>query len=308
MSPETTSKRAIRSNSSVGVIVLGIAAMLLLVTVGYREWVSNSDFGMSASQGIGQISIDELRERAENSSGDAEPWQELGFAYFQRGEFVEAADAYRRAVTIDGDVAVLWSALGEALVMASNRDPMPAEALAAFQKASEIDASDPRARYFLAVNRDLGGDHQGAIDDWFALLRDTAPGAPWERDLVRTIEQVGAINAIEVSQQLNLMLAERRSAPAMASNEISGPTASEIAAAGRIPPSEQREMAEGMVARLEQRLAGDPQNLDGWVMLMRSRMTLEQPQRARTALNAAIAANPASESRLRSEAEALGIR
>ena len=147
MSPETTSKRAIRSNSSVGVIVLGIAAMLLLVTVGYREWVSNSDFGMSASQGIGQISIDELRERAENSSGDAEPWQELGFAYFQRGEFVEAADAYRRAVTIDDDVAVLWSALGEALVMASNRDPMPAEALAAFQKASEIDASDPRALF-----------------------------------------------------------------------------------------------------------------------------------------------------------------
>ena len=30
-----------------------------------------------------------------------------------------------------------------------------------------------RARYFLAVKKDIGGDHHGAINDWFALLDNT---------------------------------------------------------------------------------------------------------------------------------------
>src|SRR3546814_14962798 len=60
------------------------------------------------------------------------------------------------------------------------------------------DLKEPRARYFLAVKKDLAGDHRGAIDDWFALLADTPQGAPWEPDLRRTIEQVGAIHQIEV--------------------------------------------------------------------------------------------------------------
>src|SRR3546814_10904696 len=76
---------------------------------------------------------------------------------------------------------------------------MPAAASEAFDKAIALDAKDPRARYFLAVRKDIGGDHRGAIDDWFALLADTPRGAPWEADLRRTIEQVGAIHKIEVA-------------------------------------------------------------------------------------------------------------
>src|SRR3546814_5738329 len=64
------------------------------------------------------------------------------------------------------------------------------------------DLKEPRARYFLAVKKDLAGEHRGAIDDWFALLADTPQGAPWEPDLRRTIEQVGAIHKIEVKSRL----------------------------------------------------------------------------------------------------------
>src|SRR3546814_18677238 len=88
---------------------------------------------------------------------------------------------------------------GEARVMASDSEPMPAAASEAFDKAIALDAKDPRARYFLAVRKDIGGDHQGAIADWFALLSDTTRGAPWEADLRRTIEQVGANNKIEAA-------------------------------------------------------------------------------------------------------------
>ena len=89
--------------------------------------------------------------------------------------------------------------------MASPRDPMPPAAAEAFDKAIALNPKDPRARYFMAVKKDIAGDHKGAIDEWFALLADTPQGAPWEADLRRTIEQVGAINKIDVAARLSLI-------------------------------------------------------------------------------------------------------
>ena len=120
--------------------------------------------------------------------------------------------------------AVLWSSLGEALVMASEDDPMPPRALAAFKKAASLDPKDARARYFLAVNRDIGGDHKGAIDDWLALLAETPPGAPWEADLKRTIEQVGKINNIDVAPRIAAALSKRPAPAHPAFDAIPGPT------------------------------------------------------------------------------------
>ena len=195
--------------------------------------------------------------------------------------------------------------------MASARDPLPSEALAAFEKAVALDPKDARARYFLAVKKDLDKDHQGAIAAWLALLADTPPGAPWESDLVRTIEQVGQINGIEVAARI-AAANERRSAGASPSGAglpaVRGPSAAEMAAAGSMSPAEQREMAQGMVAQLEARLQQNPGNLDGWVMLIRSRMTLGEPAKAKAALEAAIRANPGEAAELRRQAEALGVK
>lgn len=254
-------------------------------------------------------SIAGLEQRTKAEPDDATAWQALGLAYFQDSRFADAVTAYGKATAIDGGRALLWSALGEARVMASAQDPMPADAVTAFQKALSIDPKDPRARYFLAVKRDLGGDHAGALDDWLALLADTPPDAPWHGDLVRTIEQVGKIQKIDVAPRL---AAAQKAAPVpvmpVAARAIPGPTAQDLAAAGALPPSEQRTMAEGMVGRLEARLQGQPQNVEGWIMLIRSRMTLDQPDKAAQALRDAIAANPARADELRQQAAVLGVR
>ena len=213
---------------------------------------------------------------------------------------------------------MLWSALGETLVLASDRDPLPPEALAAFQRAVSLDADDPRARYFLAAKKDLDKDHEGAIAAWLDLLADSPQGAPWEADLVRTIEQVGKMNSIDVAPRIAKAQEGRK--PALlapgsgsvagdaASNNLRGPSAAEVAAAGAMKPSEQRQMAEGMVAQLEARLQGEPKNVDGWVMLMRSRMTLGEPAKAKAALDAAVKANPGAAAQLRDQAAALGVK
>lgn len=287
----------------------GLAAIAALAiaagAIGYRL----VDTG-EASSGIAAGPADplaELERRAEADPDNAGAWQELGYAYFELGRFAEAAAAYRRAAAADSGSAVLWSSLGEALVMASERDPMPPEARQVFRKAIALDREEPRARYFLAVEKDLAEDHEGAIDDWLALLADTPPGAPWEADLKRTIEQVAAINRIDVDNRMAAALADRPDGPpAMAA--IRGPTQEQLAEAASLRPAEQQQMAESMVARLAARLESEPDDVEGWIMLMRSYQTLGRTAEARAALASAVAANPRDRTTFEAAAETLGVR
>ncbi|MBV1917054.1 MAG: hypothetical protein KUG65_03190 [Sphingomonadaceae bacterium] len=289
-------------------IALVLAALAAVITIGFAISRSQNEAPEDIMAPAPEGTIAALEASAEANPDNAAAWQSLGFARFNAGKYATAASAYGKAARIDPAQAVLWSALGEALVMASERDPMPGDALAAFRKAAAIDRQDPRARYFLAVEKDLKGDHDGALTDWLALLADTPKDAPWRADLIRTIEQVGKINDINVTQRLASAGARSPAGRAPVSTRaIPGPGAQDLAAASAIPPGEQRKMAESMVTRLEKRLAGDPANVDGWVMLMRSRMMLGQPARARKALADALAANPGKAAALRQQAEMLGI-
>ncbi|OBV10028.1 tetratricopeptide repeat protein [Erythrobacter dokdonensis] len=314
---DTKEKAPAEGASKAGWILLGAALVLAAGSIGYNVYGGAGGGDAPASVDGAAPSIEDLRKAAEAASDDAGPWADLAFAHFRQGQFAEAATAYARAAEIAPEDAVLHSALGEALVMASSRDPLPPQALAAFEKALALDPSDPRARYFMGVKKDIDKDHEGAIAAWLDLLADTPPGAPWEADLVRTIEQVGKINGIDVAPRI-AKVQEGRQPPLLAPGpgslaadagapDVRGPSAAEVAAAGAMTPSQQREMAEGMVAQLEGRLQENPGNLDGWVMLMRSRMTLGEPAKAKAALEAAIKANPAEAAELRRQAQALGI-
>ncbi|WP_037456589.1 tetratricopeptide repeat protein [Sphingobium chlorophenolicum] len=253
-----------------------------------------------------------LQDRVGANPNDAEGWQRLGWAYFEAGRHADAVRAYRHATKLAPGNATFWSSLGEAAVMASERDPMPEEAADAFDRAISVDPKDPRARYFLAVRKDLAKDHEGAIRDWLALLGDTPPGAPWEADLRRTIEQVGKINGIDVAGRLAAVKPVAPHPPmgggmSVAAAAIPGPSREQMQAAAQLPKGQQDAMIEGMVSGLEAKLKANPGNVDGWIMLMRSRMTLGETSKAAAAYAAAKAANPAQAGRIRDEARILGV-
>ncbi|WP_374145969.1 tetratricopeptide repeat protein [Sphingomonas sp. 28-63-12] len=297
--------------------LLGAAAVALILAIGYSMIQANGTAPvakMAAKTGTIATQpqpIETLQARAQASPGDGNAWATLGDALFTKGRFDEAVVALEKGSVAAPGRADIWSALGEARVMASPRDPMPPAALTAFRKALTIDPKDPRSRYFTAVARDLSGDHQGAINDWLALLKDTPPGATWENDLRRTITQVAKINKIDVTAPL-AKLAPAASHPTMAGAlaggaAIPGPSPEQMRAAAALTPSQQDMMAQQMVGQLEAKLRANPGNIDGWVMLMRSRKTLGENAKASRALADAIAANPAAAARLQSEAAALGI-
>lgn len=295
-----------RGSMAAIVAVALLASVIAWRTIGQQDPASGTEPDAGAGMSL-PPSLEDMAIRAEADPDNPVLWQELALNLFSSGYFAEAAQAYERAIEADPDSAVLWSSLGEARVMASEEDPMPPAAETAFRRALEIDSSDPRARYFLAVARDLSGDHEGAIGDWLALLADTPPGAPWETDLVRTIRQVGAINAIDVEERITSASGTRDLLPSGMTGGQPGPTAEQMAAAASMPANEQQAMAEGMVARLAARIEAEGGSIDEWIMLMRSYQQMGRTGDARRARARAIAAHPDARSRIESVAATLGI-
>jgi len=273
---------------SAATIILIVAALIALVSAAVA--ISRSVSGSSGGGGGGDVPA-------------AKDWRVVGWAYAQAGKAEEAAAAYRKAAAAEPGNAENWSSLGEALQVAGAT--VVPEAADAFRKAIELDPSDPRARYFLAVQKDLGGDPKGAVEDWLALLKDTPPGAPWEADLRRTIEQTSAKNRIDLAGRMPAV-----GSTGTATSGIPGPSPEQLAAASSLPPAEQAAMVEQMVARLEGRLKANPKDEDGWIRLMRSRMALGNPGGAQAALRsglAAFAGDAAVAGRLKSAAAELGV-
>jgi len=282
------------------------ATLLVLTTVGVKLWrdrvpeIAATSAGAAGPQDVGAM-ISSLEDRLKANPNDAEGWQMLGWSLFQTQRYAEAAMAYKRATALKPDNSSYWSLLGESLVTAGN-GTVPAAAREAFDKAVALDPKDPRARYFIGVSKDLAGDHNGALDDWFALLKDTPTGAPWETDVVRTIDAVGKKNRIDVAGRLAALRPAGVGIP-----PANGPDPEQARAAAQLPPGQQQALIAGMVERLATKLKEEPNNVEGWIMLMRSYATLGRANDAGVAYRSALAANPAEKAQLDEAAKTLGV-
>jgi cytochrome c-type biogenesis protein CcmH len=288
------------------IVALASAAVAVLRSGGEEKAAEVGPHGSAKpEQKIGTVEekIGELESKLKQEPNNPAGWRMLGWSYFETGDLMKSAAAYRKAAEIEPKNAENWSSLGEALQTAST-DVSP-EAAAAFQRAISLDRADPRARYFLAVQKDLKGQHEAAIADWIALLKDTPAGAPWEADLRRTIQQV--------AQKQKIDIASRMPAPSTgsaATAAIPGPTPEQLASASSIPPSQQSEMVKGMVERLANRLKSNPKDADGWMRLMRARMVLGDVDAAQAALRSGLSAysgDAATQAKLNRAADELGV-
>ena len=89
---------------------------------------------------------------------------------------------------------------------------------------------------------------------------------------------------------------------------IKGPSAADVAAANKMSPHDRKQIVEGMVAGLAAKLEEKPDNLEGWVMLVRSYAVIGKPDQARAAYQKAakqFSGNAEAIARLKSNAEKL---
>jgi len=281
--------------------------------------------------------IARMEQRLKDEPEDVQGWRMLGWAYFQNARYKDAARALRKATALDPEHAESFSFLGEALVMASRREgQMPRAARIAFDKALALDPKNARARYFKALSLDLAGQHRRALRAWFAQLSETPPDAPYASDIRSVIRSVGKRHHIEVEKRLAIADAQARlpkvdkdKAKDKAKNKgkdggkdaerrkgaLPGPAHAELKTAsgaqtGGVDSGTRAAMERGMVDGLEARLARNPGNVDGWILLIRSRVQQDRRDDAAKALARGLAAfktQPANAQKVRDAAARLGI-
>ena len=263
--------------------------------------------------------IGALEAKMAKNPSDPEGWRMLGWSYFQTERFADAATAYGKAVALKPDGEGYQSAYGEALALAANGNISP-EARAAFEKAVAQDRNDARARFFLGQAKAQGGDAKGAINDWLALLGDSATDAPWVPQLRAMLTQTAQAAGIDITARLAAVkqptsggasvAGPPAEAVAGAAAGAPGPSADQIAGAAAMSPADRQAMVASMVDRLATRLAANPNDEAGWLRLIRARSVLGDvaaTKKARDDALKAFAGDAAATARIKAAAAEAGI-
>jgi cytochrome c-type biogenesis protein CcmH len=232
---------------------LGVAAMGLVfyVALGTPEVALSSLRGASTEdypELIATLSR-EMRERP----GDIQGWTLLGRGYMAVGNPAEGMKAFRQAVNLSKErlgeaPTALLSSYGEAVAQASNGVTKEAEDI--FRAVLDQDPGDLMARYYVGLAQSTRGDREGALQIWEGVLAEAPPDAEWRGALV---DQIALLRA-----QL------------LRGNDGGG------------APNPQ-----AMVAQLASRLDANPNDLDGWLRLIRAYSVLGESEKAGAALNRA---------------------
>ena len=316
--------------ATIALAVAGLIAIgVLIYTIAFRgdgsgngsSTAATNASATNASADAAQVAsveqlIGEMVERVRRNPDDHESWFLLGMAYREMEDFRQATAAFRRAMELQPRSADYSNYLAEVLLITATRasQPAPPEAERLLRNALQASPGNAMSRFYLATIKDDRGDHRGAVDDLIALLREPPGGRPLPPQVRRS--------AIFIAQRANLDIASRlppETAPAppaggsgaaMATAGIPGPTQDQLRAASGMTPTQQNEAGRGMVERLAGRLRQNPRDSRGWIMMMRSRMALNEPQLAAEAMRSGLGAfqnDAATQGQIREAARALGV-
>jgi cytochrome c-type biogenesis protein CcmH len=140
------------------------------------------------------------------------------------------------------------------------------------------------------------------------VLGDSEAASAAARDALKGVEDpAGRQRILSLLIELNVTAAAPAAAPAATPPAtpppaLPGPTPDDVAAAQSMSPDDQNTMIQGMVAGLAERLQNEPDDVDGWLMLIRSYTVLEDAEAASVAARDALdgVEDPAGRQRIQS--------
>lgn len=213
-----------------------------------------------------------LAQKLDASPSDAGGWARLGELQLQLGRYEAARTAFEQAIQQGAEDRLTQSSYGEALTQLAQGTVGP-DAATAFRRALAADPKDPRARYYLGLMAAEAGELDQALAAWRELLAETAAEAPWRALLERSIAA-----------------AEQTKSDGSAA--APGPDADALAAAETMTPEERESFIRGMVEGLAQKLAANPDDLEGWRRLAHAYDVLGEHDKAREAWSKAVTLAP----------------
>jgi cytochrome c-type biogenesis protein CcmH len=149
--------------------------------------------------------------------------------------------------------------MGEAMVY-SNNGLMTAQSVAIFDEALKLDKNNAKALFYKGIGLSQEGKLAEAKATFQDLLVHAPADAPWK-------------NAVE--QQM-AKLDPKGAAPIIGTEQMQN--------AEGMKPEERVAMIRGMVDGLDEKLKANPQDIEGWLRLIRARTVLGDTDRAVEAL------------------------
>ena len=179
------------------------------------------------------------------------------------------------------------------------RGTITPQAIRAFRQAQKLRPKDPMSRYYLAKADLQQGRREKAYRALKSLLADLPPNVP-----ARVI----------VEKEVATLATELKKRPPARSVASSGPSLDAVRermrAMQNASPQERMAMIRNMVEGLDARLKENPDDLAGWLRLIRARKVLGETEKARDALaraRQAFSGNAEALKRIDSLAAQLGL-
>jgi cytochrome c-type biogenesis protein CcmH len=203
--------------------------------------------------------IARVEGQLEKQPDDLEGWKLLVPNYISMGRFGEAANAMAQIIRISGPSSVLYADMGEVMVYGNN-GLMTAQSVAVINEALKLDANNAKALFY----RGLGLSQEGKVTEaraTFQNLLDKSPAeAPWRKAVE---QQMAKLNPNGAAPQIG---------------------ADQMQNAEAMKPEDRVAMIRSMVDGLDEKLKTNPQDIEGWLRLIRARTVLGDADKASAAL------------------------
>lgn len=202
-----------------------------------------------------------LEARLAQNPEDVPGWRLLGQSYMELRLYAKSADTFDRAIAANGPLVDLLLNRGIGFVFADN-GVVSAAARLSFESVIEQEPDNNLAHYFLGIGAAQQQDYPRAVDYLMKSLANAPPDAPWTDEANRQL----AVLTEQMNGAVNPPL------PALEDDTSAAP----------LPA-----MVQNMVAGLAARLADNPQDLESWLLLVRSYVVMGDTTAARDALTKA---------------------
>jgi len=211
---------------------------------------------------------DKVKERLAKKPDDARGWDVLARSLKSLEIYDESWRAFEKVAELEPEAttASLYADMTEAMFMAAGGYVSP-EAEDTVDKALAKDPGYHQALFFKSIAFAQRGEMEPAIEGWVTMLRTAPPDAPWIEQVQDNIRDAAAEIGVEPPADL----------------VPRGPTAEQRAAAAEMAPDDRMAMIAGMVEGLAERLEDEPEDLQGWMMLIRSYRILGREDDAKAA-------------------------
>ena len=198
--------------------------------------------------------VSKLRDAMKERPNDMQGLRLLALHEFRLGKYRSARKAHLKIINALGDTATAKDFIdfAEVMIVATNGYVSP-EAEFILRRGLEMKPNDGRARYYSGLSMAQSGRPDVTLRLWENLLDEGPDDAPWVPLIKEQIVDVARLVGVNLAQ-----------------DQLPGPTSEQINSAGNMSDVDRKEMIQGMVSSLSNRLANEGGTVNEWARLIRA--------------------------------------